>query len=173
MTRAEGIGVVFAAFIVAGISVMGCAPAEEPAVTAEVEVVNEPAVAEVPTGADGALDAAELVGAWKLVSMAGLPSAEGFDTTLEFTEDGRMSGSAGCNNYGGDYSVEDGSLALPAAFAVTKMMCPPPMMEQEDAYLQAIAGFERAEIDGDTLRFHVADDSGLLVFSRIADENDH
>lgn len=174
MTRTEGIGVVFSVVIVAGILAMGCAPAEEPVVTTEVEVVTEPAVAEVPTGADGALDAAELVGAWKLESLSGEPVAEDFDTTLEFTEDGRLGGSAGCNNYGGDYRVENGVLTLPIAFAATKKMCPPPMMEQEDAYLQALAGYEHATIAGDTLKVFFADSDEPLVFSRVvAEEAEH
>jgi len=152
-------------------AVMGCAPAEEPTAAVEVETLQESPVEDVSVEPDGSLIAAVLVGVWKLESLGGGPVAEDFFTTLEFTEDGRLGGSAGCNNYMGEYTFDEGVLEFPMAVAATKKMCPPPMMEQEDAYLASLAGFERAAVDGDTLSLFVADEDGPLVFSRIVEEH--
>lgn len=152
---------------VVALMIAGCTPTEESAVAVEIETPGELVAEEESVEFDGSFDAAALVGAWKLESLNGEPAAEDFATTLEFTEDGRLGGNAGCNNYGGDFSVEDGALVLPIAFAATKKMCPPPMMDQENAYLASLAGFERAAVDGDTLSLFVADEDEPMVFSRI------
>ncbi len=54
---------------------------------------------------------------------------------------GTVSGTSGCNNYSGPMNTTDGGFAL-GPFASTAMACPEPegVMEQEAAYLAALAG---------------------------------
>ena len=54
---------------------------------------------------------------------------------------GTVSGTSGCNNYSGPMNTTDGGFAL-GPFASTTMACPEPegVMEQEAAYLAALAG---------------------------------
>jgi len=149
---------------------LGCAPTEEPAVEAEsppVPVAEEPAP-EIEIGR--APQAAELLGSWKLVSIAGEPAAAEFETTIEFDEEGRAGGNAGCNNYGGGYDFDSGSLAFATPFASTKKMCPGAMMKQEDAFLKAMSVFQRASIDGDTLSLYFEGSDAPLVFERVVEE---
>ncbi|MEE4272048.1 MAG: META domain-containing protein [Thermoanaerobaculales bacterium] len=156
--------------LVAVIAVVGCTQTEEPVAEAEAppEPVAEEAAPEIEIGR--APKAAELIGGWKLVSIAGEPAAADFETTIEFDEEGRAGGNAGCNNYGGGYDFDSGSLAFATPFASTKKMCPGPMMKQEGAFLKAMSVFQRASIDGDTLSFYFEGSDAPLVFERIVEE---
>lgn len=49
---------------------------------------------------------------------------------IQFGADGRVSGHAGCNRFGGSYSEDGGKLSF-GPIAMTRMMCPPPDMERE------------------------------------------
>jgi heat shock protein HslJ len=63
----------------------------------------------------------------------------GTEITANFGEDGTMSGTAGCNNYTTQYTVDGSSITIGMA-ASTMMMCAEPsgIMEQETQYLAAI-----------------------------------
>lgn len=58
--------------------------------------------------------------------------------TLGFTEDGRISGQASCNNYSGSYRFASGRLTLDGPLAVTRKMCPPALMNQEQRFLDTL-----------------------------------
>jgi heat shock protein HslJ len=60
--------------------------------------------------------------------------------TATFDDAGHMAGSAGCNHYRASYSVVDELLSI-SSVASTRKHCPEPesVMEQEAAYLQALA----------------------------------
>lgn len=63
----------------------------------------------------------------------------GTTITANFSEDGVLSGSAGCNNYTTGYSI-DGSMIKIEPAATTRKMCAEPegIMEQEAAYTLAL-----------------------------------
>jgi heat shock protein HslJ len=103
----------------------------------------------------GASDPATLQSTdWVLdpTSMAALvdqvpPDAE---ITIRFA-DGRASGKAACNSYGGEYvAKDDGSLSF-GPFAVTLMACDEPTMLLEHAFLATLAGVSSFSVDGDLL----------------------
>jgi heat shock protein HslJ len=104
-------------------------------------------------------------GSWVLTDFrtpAGeLASPVGVEITLD-VEDGSFSGSAGCNQYFGDASVESGVTQV----GTTMMMCEDNVMVQEDLYLSVITEADAAEIDRDTLT--ITDSSGqvILVYAR-------
>lgn len=72
-------------------------------------------------------------------SGANLPVLEGSEITAQFTEDGLVSGSAGCNSYSGSYQVDGEGLSVELGPS-TLMFCDQPegMMDQETAYLGAL-----------------------------------
>jgi heat shock protein HslJ len=75
---------------------------------------------------------------WTFVSIGGTPVTADRPTSLAF--DGtRFSGSAGCNRFGGGYTVEDRVLTA-GRLAATLMACPGPAMEQERAFFDLMEG---------------------------------
>jgi heat shock protein HslJ len=109
----------------------------------EVLVYNV-GVSEAPTGLAGSR--------WSVLRYAGedgalvatLPATE---ATVEFGADGRFGGTAGCNSFGSDYTVDEAAGTLTfGLFSTTMMMCEPPaLMAQETglvAALEKTAGFE-------------------------------
>ena len=92
---------------------------------------------------------------WLLVELEGRADpkgAGGRQVTLRF-EEGRASGFAGCNQYGGSYTVRGDSITFGPA-AATRMACSEGM-DVEQAYLSALPR---------VVRFAVAD-STLTLFS--------
>ena len=91
------------------------------------------------------------------------------DTTLTvaFGDDGSISGSAGCNNFRGGYTVDGATIAI-GPLATTRMMCPTPegVMEQEAAFIAALESAATYRIDGDRLDLRTADDALAAVLVR-------
>lgn len=71
-------------------------------------------------------------------------------------EDGSVSGIASCNNYFGGYEV-DGDAITFGALGSTLMACEPTVMDQEQAYLAALAGADRFSVDGSTMTLYSGD----------------
>ena len=90
---------------------------------------------------------------WKLVQLNGKAAvaAEGSEAHL-FLErkGGAFSGSTGCNQMTGTYIASEGALQFTPG-GVTMKMCPPPVMQQEQALLAAIKATTNYRIDGDAL----------------------
>jgi heat shock protein HslJ len=78
--------------------------------------------------------------------------------TLEFSSEGRVSGSACCNRITGTYRRDGATITL-GQMATTKMMCPPERMVVEYAVIKALA--KPGTIVGDAVTF--ADGAGLAL----------
>jgi heat shock protein HslJ len=105
----------------------------------------------------------EPTGDWSLTSLAGDAVLAGAPITASF--DGEVvAGSAGCNQYSGGYVVDGLAVALEGPIAVTLMACETAIMDQETAYLAALAGAARFSMSGDTLT--IESGSGDLTFER-------
>lgn len=108
---------------------------------------------------------------WVLQELNGSPLIAGSNITLEFAG-GEVSGYAGCNAYGGPYTLEAASLAIPQV-GMTRRACPEPagVMEQENAFAQALHSSATYTAQGD--RLELADSSGqvVLAFARQATAN--
>ena len=83
---------------------------------------------------------------WELMAYRKTRPIPGTSLSATF-EDGQVSGSAGCNSYGGSYQVSDGTISFSELF-ITEMACMDPegVMGQEALFM----GFLR---DARTLRF--------------------
>jgi len=90
---------------------------------------------------------------WKLVEVNGKPAVavEGTEAHL-FLErkGGAFQGSTGCNQMTGTFIASEGALQFTPG-GLTMKMCPPPVMEQEQALLAAIKATTNYHIDGDAL----------------------
>ncbi len=83
---------------------------------------------------------------WQLASIALAEDANGVTfnadamsrVKVEFSEDGRVSGNAGCNTFRGSYQVEGDGIEI-GQLATTRKMCKPEIMSVENAVLKAMA----------------------------------
>lgn len=82
----------------------------------------------------------------------------GTELSMAFAADGRVSGSAGCNNYTGSYTASGSSLTFGPA-ATTRRMCAQPegVMEQEQGFLNALATVATIRQDGGRAELRTAD----------------
>jgi heat shock protein HslJ len=112
---------------------------------------------------------------WKLVSYHDGESAlvsvlNGTEITAAFAES-KLSGSAGCNNYFASYDFEGETLTLGPA-ATTRKMCAEPegIMEQERAYLAALASVAGYRVEGERLELLDAEGALVATFEAAAPE---
>jgi heat shock protein HslJ len=87
-------------------------------------------------------------GSWVAEAIDGTALADRSQVTLTFGADGRLTGTASCNNYSAAYSLTGEGLTIGTA-AATRKACPPPLMAQEQAVLSLLESVERFEIAED------------------------
>ena len=102
---------------------------------------------------------------WVLVSNSGTNPLPDHEITLEFQEDGRMGGSAGCNSYGADYALQGVSF-VPGMIISTMMACEEPIMQHESSYLSALQSMQYFQLDTDQLLLVNPDGHYLLFKSK-------
>lgn len=81
---------------------------------------------------------AQLTGEWQVESIDQGGIIDSSHVTLTFGDDGRISGSAGCNRYSASMSTSDNHVTVSQA-ASTRMACPPAIMQQEQRFLSALS----------------------------------
>ena len=106
---------------------------------------------------------------WTLVSYGPesgqTPAAQGVETSLNFGKDGKVSGSLGCNQFGGDYSLKDGKLVF-GMLVSTMMACPEPQMTQESTSFKVLNGTINYAVKDRTLTLYAADNTVMLTLSQ-------
>lgn len=107
---------------------------------------------------------------WALVSIDGpdgaTPAHEGATVTLEFDENGQVSGSGGCNSYGGTYEVQDNRLSF-GEITRTLMACVDEnVMAQEEAYFTALQSAGEFDLSGEQLTLWYGEGEGTLIFQQ-------
>lgn len=118
-------------------------------------------------GCGGAiLPPADLAGTnWTFVSIGGVPVAADRPTSLQFDAE-RMSGSAGCNRFGGGYAVKDGVLTA-GQMITTLMACPGPEMQQEGAFFALMKGPVGVSFPADGTMVLTGADGKTAVLKRV------
>jgi heat shock protein HslJ len=81
----------------------------------------------------------------------------GSSVTLEFADDGKASGSAGCNRYTAAYRHEGAALRFETPAATQKACKRPDLMAQEESFLKALQTVAAARFDDDRLELRTAD----------------
>jgi heat shock protein HslJ len=93
--------------------------------------------------------------------------AIGSKLTANFSIDGKLSGSAGCNNYTATYEVSGKNLKIGTA-ASTRKACSDPagVMEQEMQFLKALEAAATYHLEGNQLKLRTADGAMSVTFVR-------
>lgn len=79
-----------------------------------------------------------LVGSWSVDDIGGAAVLVEAQPTIEFGDDGTMSGTTGTNRFTGRYEVVDATLQS-SPLASTRMAGPPAAMEQEARFMGALS----------------------------------
>ena len=111
-----------------------------------------------------------LVGEWDALAInngkEAVVSVQGGTTvTAIFGADGKLSGNAGCNTYNGTYTT-DGDKIKVGPLATTRMACEQAVMDQETAYLNALANAATFNLGKESLELR--DANGALQVDYIA-----
>ncbi|WAI01921.1 META domain-containing protein [Methanogenium organophilum] len=91
----------------------------------------------------------------------------GTAVTAAFSEDGQISGTAGCNSYSGAYVVTGSAISI-GPLAMTEMYCMDPegVMAQESAYLAAVQAAASFRVGPGDLTITDADGTRMAVYKR-------
>lgn len=87
----------------------------------------------------------------------------GTKPTLEFSDEGRVHGTSGCNLFNGSFEVNGQKLSFDG-FMQTLMACDEATMQQEFSYMKLLADTQSYSITGDTLT--IVTSNGSLSFVR-------
>lgn len=100
---------------------------------------------------------------WQAVQLGPRPTVPDVVSTAEF-RDGRISGSGGCNSYGGVYEAGETEIEI-TELGGTEMACDDLVMEQERAFFDALPAATSYRIVTDRLEL-LEDDDLLVAFVR-------
>jgi heat shock protein HslJ len=101
---------------------------------------------------------------WGLTELAGRSLVSDSGISAQFTSDGKVSGSAGCNQYAGTYTVSGNSIEISSPLAATMMNCAPEIMVQETAYLKALGETKTFAVSRDQLTLTGPEGNDLLAY---------
>ncbi|MCE5299089.1 MAG: META domain-containing protein [Methanoregulaceae archaeon] len=86
---------------------------------------------------------------------------QAYPISLQFADDGKVSGNSGCNSYSGTYTVSGNSISM-SGFAVTLMYCGEPgVMDLESTYLAVLPSMKVYKISGNELT--LSDGTGKIT----------
>lgn len=106
---------------------------------------------------------------WNLVGMQTAPGTTADTTgkgiTIKFDNAGKISGSGGCNNYFGGYTVGANNALTFSAIGSTMMACEGDVGTRETAYLMALGTVSSYELSGNTLKLTFDNGKGVLTYT--------
>jgi heat shock protein HslJ len=95
-----------------------------------------------------------IVGSWRLASYGSgdtiSTALADVEADLTFKEDGTVTGTSGCNEFGGSYTVEGDQITFNDIVSTLKL-CDTPIMDQEEAMQQVLTGTATYQIEGNSL----------------------
>jgi len=86
--------------------------------------------------------------------------------TLDFGEDGKLAGTAGCNHYFASYEVKGTSITIGQAGSTLMYCGEPGVMDQESTYLALLGQAKTLEVAGDRLTLRDAKGTAILTFAK-------
>ena len=104
------------------------------------------------------LMAQDISGTWRLA---------GVDATIELTFDEAsksLKGFSGCNRFHTSYTIKGDQIEI-HPFALTRKMCPPPLMRQEDTFIATLSQSRGYLQKDDNLKLLDAKGAVLLEFT--------
>ena len=97
---------------------------------------------------------------WELYAISKHRPIEGSNITLAF-EDGQVSGSSGCNQFGGEYKVNGNQIEFGMLMSTLMACADPAMMEQETLFLQFLGTAQRFKMVDGQLQIFWSDHEAL------------
>lgn len=130
-----------------------------------------------PDGTTLAVMAAQsmtVVGHWEVTAInngreAVVGVLEHAPSSMMFASDGTVTGSTGCNRFNATFTAERHSFRFGPVTATERGCGGDGVMEQEQAFLRALATVAAMRVEGDRLEFRTADDALALMLSRARD----
>lgn len=101
---------------------------------------------------------------WALSTLMDKELVPGSGITAQFTSDGKISGSAGCNQYSGTYTTSGTSMQISSTLSSTRMTCSQEIMDQETAYLKALGEIKVYTVSVTELILSDGNNKNLLVY---------
>lgn len=111
----------------------------------------------------------DLVGKWRVETIAGQAADPDVKTWLEFENAGTVGGSGGCNSLFGPLRLEGDGLRI-GPLAVTRKACPPKVMGQERDFLKAVPTVRHYSLKFENQVLILMNGSGDEVVGLAADE---
>jgi heat shock protein HslJ len=96
------------------------------------------------------------------------PLVDGTRIRLDFSDDGRITASAGCNTLGGDVEIEREQIVV-GELSTTEMGCDPPRHAQDEWLADVLSANPAYALDGDRLRLTSNGTTIELTDRRVAD----
>jgi len=87
-------------------------------------------------------------GAWLAEDIDGGGVIDDAQSTLQFGNDGRVTGRGGCNTYGGTVELKGAQMII-SQLASTKKACVPALMDQETRFMEALQATRTYRMDED------------------------
>lgn len=168
--------VVLAAAVICTLLIAGCTtPAPVTQTPVPTTPVATPATTAPTAVATTRQPLPDITGSWTLVSgVAGMGATNalpGTTVTATFSSDGRLTGSAGCNNYAAAYTTGlPNVLSIANPVATTQKTCNSPagIMTQETLYLTSLKGAASYAINGDLLTVSDSNGNSILTYRKSA-----
>ena len=101
-------------------------------------------------------------GTWLAEDILGGGVIDRLQTTLEFTDDGRIAGTGGCNHYFGAVKIEGDRVSF-GQIGSTQMACSPAVMGQEAKFFGALAAARVWRVETATQKLLLLDEKGSVA----------
>jgi heat shock protein HslJ len=99
---------------------------------------------------------------WLVEDIGGKGVIDMAQTTVEFSEEDRVSGSTGCNTYRASSEIEGGQISF-GPMASTMMACPDALMDQEQRFTAAMSTVRSYEVAHDGAILYFLDENGVKI----------
>lgn len=105
-------------------------------------------------------------GTWLVEDIAGHGVIDRSRSTISFSDEGRVYGSSGCNQFSGAAEIRGRTLDF-GPLSTTRRACAEALMDQEHRVLAALDAVERYRVQGTSLVLADASGSVVLRLSRL------
>lgn len=105
---------------------------------------------------------------WVPLEIEGTAVSEQTRAFVRFGSKGRLSGNAGCNRFSGSYEIDGAKLRIGPGIAMTRMACPPAIMDEEARLVRMLEAVREFSRDGIALDL-TGEDGAVVLRMRQTD----
>ncbi len=103
---------------------------------------------------------------WKLASFgpaaSAVPVLPGTNVTLRFEAGGQVTGTSGCNSFGGQYKLNGNTIAFDQVISTLRACADPNVQQQEQRYLEALNSTGKFELTASSLKIWYDNGNSVL-----------